>query len=120
MRRQTRFAVKVSGSDDASKYIKAFSAVKGRRIYIYESREIELPFVSARVIYMPAGMADDDVANVIAHEAEHIRRRDSAVILIAWACCAVKAWFNPFLWIAYEMLRRDMEMKLRRGCEQKV
>lgn len=118
VRRQTRFAVRVGGSDDASKYIKAFSAVKGRRIYIYESREIELPFVSGAVrprIYMPAGMADDDAANVIAHEAEHIRRRDSAVILIAWACCAV-SWFNPFLWTAYAMLRRDMEM----SCDEAV
>ena len=64
---------------------------------------------------MPACMADDDAANVIAHEAEHIRRRDSAVILIAWACCAV-SWFNPFLWIAYAMLRRDMEM----SCDEAV
>lgn len=119
VRRQTRFAVKAgSRASDASEYITALSAAKGNRVDIYESSEIELPFVSGVIrprIYMPAGMAGDDAANIIAHEAEHIRRKDSAVILIAWACCAV-SWFDPFFWIAYAMLRRDMEM----SCDEVV
>ncbi len=119
VRRHTRFAVKaVSSAADASEYITALTEAKENRLDIYESSDIDLPFVSGVIrprIYMPVGMTDDDAANIIAHEAEHIRRKDSAVILIAWVCCAV-SWFDPFFWIAYTMLRRDMEM----SCDEAV
>ena len=112
IRRQTRFAVMVRDSTPTA------SADKKRMLNIYESNDIKLPFVSGVIrpkIYMPAGISDDDAENIIAHEEEHIRRRDSVVLCAAWICCAL-SWFDPLLWAGYAILRRDMEM----SCDEAV
>lgn len=119
VRRRTRFAVKVDSGEmrvlpeDLKNNSKKFN-----HLDIYESSALELPFtvgIFRPKVYLPAGMESDDAVNVLAHEAEHIRRKDCAVLAAVWACCAI-GWFYPLLWIVYAMLRRDMEM----SCDEAV
>lgn len=46
---------------------------------------------------------------VLAHEAQHARRHDNAVRLLA-ALLQALAWFNPLLWWALPALRHDQEL----------
>ncbi len=46
---------------------------------------------------------------VLAHEAQHARRHDNAVRLLA-AVLQALAWFNPLLWWALPALRHDQEL----------
>ena len=46
---------------------------------------------------------------ILAHEAQHARRHDNAVRLLAAALQAL-AWFNPLLWWALPALRHDQEL----------
>lgn len=73
--------------------------------------DIDSPFVLGFFrprIYLPAGLAEEDVPHVLAHERTHIRRRDHWVKPLAFLLLAVY-WFNPLLWAAYILLCRDIE-----------
>lgn len=75
-------------------------------------------------IYLPSGMAEEHVAYVVEHEKTHICRKDPITKLAAYAIVCVH-WFNPFVWLAYHFLEKDMEMACdeetlwRIGTEQK-
>ena len=66
-------------------------------------------------IYVPDGMDEADLPQVLAHERCHIRRGDHAVKPLAFLLLAVH-WFNPVLWAAYILLGRDME----NACDERV
>lgn len=83
---------------------------------VYRCGDFGTPFVlglfSPR-IYLPNGLPEDDLPQVLAHERCHIRRGDHIVKPLAFLLLAFH-WFNPALWLAYILLGRDME----RACDE--
>ena len=76
------------------------------------------PFVLGMLrprIYIPAGLDEADLSQVLAHERGHIRRGDHVVKPLAFLLLTVH-WFNPVLWAAYVLLGRDME----NACDERV
>ncbi|NLT97978.1 MAG: hypothetical protein GXW96_07520 [Christensenellaceae bacterium] len=47
--------------------------------------------------------------HVLLHELSHIRRGDTAVCFLA-AVLSVLHWFNPLVWLAFALMRRDIEV----------
>lgn len=70
------------------------------------------------VILLPKGVDWEDAKKlnyILLHEYVHIRRCDTAVKLIAAAALCVH-WFNPFVWVMYLLLNRDLEL----SCDESV
>lgn len=85
---------------------------------VYRCGQWGTPFVLGLFrprIYVPEGMDDAALPQVLAHERCHIRRGDHAVKPLAFLLLAVH-WFNPVLWAAYILLGRDME----NACDERV
>ena len=85
---------------------------------VYRCGSWGTPFVLGLLrprIYMPEGMDDAALPQVLAHERCHIRRGDHLVKPLAFLLLALH-WFNPVLWAAYVLLGRDME----NACDERV
>ncbi|MBP5654746.1 MAG: hypothetical protein J6X33_04475 [Clostridiales bacterium] len=80
--------------------------------------QIDSPFVMGLLkptIYMPQGLADDEMRYLLLHEKTHIRRRDTIFKAIGLLAVALH-WFNPLVWLAYKLFVQDMEM----SCDEEV
>ena len=53
-------------------------------------------------------MDDEQIRNCIRHECMHYKRGDQFANLLLLFLNALY-WFNPFVWIAFYQIRRDME-----------
>ncbi|MCL2572372.1 MAG: M56 family metallopeptidase [Defluviitaleaceae bacterium] len=62
-----------------------------------------------------SGMDEDALEFMLLHELQHIRSKD-ALINVLWIFALCLHWFNPFVWLGWVYLRRDMEAK----CDAKV
>lgn len=85
---------------------------------VYESAKVVSPFVFGIFrprVYLPAGLDAETKGIIIAHENSHIRRGDHIVKLIAFAVLSVH-WFDPFVWLAFLLMTRDMEM----SCDESI
>lgn len=85
---------------------------------VWQSDCIRSPFLLGAIrprIYIPFGTEGDMLRYVLAHERYHIRRRDSAAKVFAFLLLAAH-WFNPFVWLAFALMTRDMEM----SCDEYV
>jgi len=86
------------------------------RVYICDN--IQSPFVfglfSPR-IYVPSGLDGESLQHVLAHENAHIHRRDYLWKPLGYLLLSIH-WFNPFMWVAYTLLCRDIE----RACDERV
>lgn len=85
---------------------------------IWLADHIESPFVLGVFrprIYVPSDTTKEEGLYAIAHEQMHIRRKDHLVKIAAFGITVVH-WFNPFAWVAYVLLCRDMEM----ACDEAV
>ena len=85
---------------------------------VYRCGSWGTPFVLGLLrprIYVPEGMDDAALPQVLAHERGHIRRGDHLVKPLAFLLLALH-WFNPVLWAAYVLLGRDME----NACDERV
>lgn len=103
----------------ALSYLRMWAKVrKAPRLYsnVYRCGDFGTPFVlglfSPR-IYLPDGLPEDDLPQVLTHERCHIRRGDHIVKPLAFLLLSLH-WFNPALWLAYVLLGRDME----RACDE--
>ncbi len=61
------------------------------------------------IIYIPASLVGEAERICLAHEYTHIRRKDYLVKLLAYGIACVH-WFNPFVWLAFYLMEKDMEM----------
>lgn len=66
-------------------------------------------------IYIPSDINEGDIEYIAAHERAHIKRLDHLWKPLGFLLLTVY-WFNPFLWIAYVLLCRDIEL----ACDEKV
>ena len=85
---------------------------------IFQSENVVSPFVLGVVkprIYLPFHMNEQDIEHVIAHENAHIRRKDHLWKPFGFLLLTLH-WFNPFIWIGYVLLCRDIEL----ACDEKV
>lgn len=83
-----------------------------------QSERVDSPFVLGiprPVIYLPYGLPEADLAQVLAHERAHIQRRDHWWKPLGYLLLAVY-WVHPLLWAAYAAFCRDVEM----ACDEKV
>ena len=73
-----------------------------------------LGFIRPR-IYLPSGLCGPAKAHVIAHERSHLSRKDHWWKPLAYVLLSVY-WFDPFVWIAYFLVCRDIEF----ACDEMV
>ncbi len=85
---------------------------------IYESDRLGSAFVLGFVrpkIYLPAGLSAAERECMIKHEKTHIRRGDFLIKPLAFFAVCLH-WFNPVIWLAYDLAMRDMEI----SCDESV
>lgn len=85
---------------------------------IYLSDHISSPFVMGLIkpkVYLPSSMAKTEHTFIIAHEEYHIKRYDHIARIVSFAALTVH-WFNPFVWFAFILSGKDMEM----SCDEAV
>lgn len=85
---------------------------------IYLSDYIETPFVIGWIkpkIYLPSNLNDKEMKYVLLHEKHHIYRKDYWFKMLAYVALILH-WFNPFVWIAFVLSGKDMEM----SCDEAV
>lgn len=85
---------------------------------IYYSEYVNSPFVFGIIkpkIYLPCSITKRQAEAVIRHERVHIKRLDYLVKPLCFFI-AVLHWFNPFVWVAFYLMCRDME----HSCDEAV
>ena len=85
---------------------------------IFQSENVSSPFVLGIIkprIYLPFKINGQYLEHVVAHEQAHIRRKDHWWKPIGFLLLTIH-WFNPFMWLAYVLLCRDIEL----ACDEKV
>lgn len=91
---------------------------KRRDIFIWVSGAVKTPFASgffSPVIYLPENLEAEQKELILEHEKIHIRRLDHVIKPMAMLVCCVY-WFNPFAWLAFYLMERDMES----SCDEAV
>lgn len=92
-----------------------------RSISIRQSDRIDAPLtygIFRPVILMPKGTDWEDTKKlqyILLHEYVHICRYDTVIKLIATLALCIH-WFNPFVWVMYLLLNRDLEL----SCDESV
>lgn len=85
---------------------------------VYGVEGLTSPFVMGFMnpkIYIPLGLDKETESYVLMHERTHLKRGDHLIKLFAFGLLCVH-WFNPFCWIAFIFMSRDMEM----SCDERV
>lgn len=92
------------------------SKKKEHNIYICDG--IISPFVMGVIkpqIYLTTGLSEQEYDCVLAHERGHIKRGDHLWKPLGFIVLVIY-WFNPFCWLSYAMLCKDIEL----ACDEKV
>ena len=85
---------------------------------LFQSENVSSPFVLGLIkprIYLPFNMNGQDLEHVVAHEQAHIHRKDHWWKPLGFLLLTIH-WFNPFVWLSYVLLCRDIEL----ACDEKV
>ncbi len=85
---------------------------------IYEAENLKTPFVLGFVrpkIYLPVGLSIEERSYILLHEQTHIHRKDHIIKILAFLILSIH-WFNPFVWVAFIIMNKDMEL----SCDEKV
>lgn len=85
---------------------------------VYLADHIGTPFVLglwSPAIYIPSCVPVRERFFILAHERHHIRRGDHILKALAWIALCIH-WFNPFVWAAFILAGKDMEM----SCDEAV
>lgn len=85
---------------------------------VFLADHIPTPFVLGvfrPAIYLPSGLAKDELDYILLHERTHICRRDHLTRALAWLAVSIH-WFNPLVWLAFRMAGQDMEL----SCDEAV
>ena len=85
---------------------------------VYETDRVEVPLVMGYLrpkIYLPSFLREEEREYILLHERIHLRRRDYLIKPAAFVIPLLH-WFNPLVWLAYQLLSEDME----RACDEAV
>ncbi len=85
---------------------------------IYRLRGGGSPFVYGVLrprIYLPERIGKEEEQYILLHEQIHIKRGDALFRLLSYLALWLH-WFNPFVWAAFMLSGRDMEM----SCDEAV
>ncbi|TCL57509.1 beta-lactamase regulating signal transducer with metallopeptidase domain [Kineothrix alysoides] len=85
---------------------------------IWQSELVDSPFILGLFhphIYIPSYLDNEQLSYVIAHENSHIRHCDHWIKPVGFLLLGIY-WFNPFIWLAYILLCRDIEF----ACDERV
>lgn len=85
---------------------------------IFLCDHIPTPFILGIIhpkIYLPSSMAEEDMEYVIAHENAHLKSYDHSLKPLGFLLLVIH-WFNPFIWLAYILFCRDIEL----ACDERV
>jgi|GEM_PF-1304826 len=85
---------------------------------VWETSNYDIPFVMPGIpsrIYIPSGIAGRQLDYIIAHERQHIRNLDPLKKCAATVALIIH-WFNPFVWLAFSLIGKDIEMY----CDEQV
>lgn len=85
---------------------------------VFECENIDTPFVLGILkpkIYLPRVLSENEKTYILKHEQIHIKRLDYLVKPFAFLVLCIH-WFNPFVWLSFILMSRDMEM----SCDEKV
>lgn len=85
---------------------------------IRQSELVDSPFILGLFhphIYIPSYLDNEQLSYVILHENSHIRHCDHWIKPIGFLLLGIY-WFNPFIWLAYMLLCRDIEF----ACDERV
>ena len=85
---------------------------------VYRSDAISTAFIIGVLkptIYLPKNLTEQRQRYIIFHEETHLRRKDYLFKFIAFIALAIH-WFNPLVWLAYNLAEKDMEM----SCDEAV
>lgn len=89
---------------------------------VYVADDIKEPFVFgvfSPKIYLPYNLTIEDEYYVVEHEKTHIRRKDPIKKILAFVITGIH-WFNPFVWFAFHMMAKDMEMACDEETVQRI
>ena len=84
----------------------------------WRSDRISTPFAFGLLrprIYLPAGLPEEDLPWVLAHERVHIRRGDTCKKALGLLLLAVY-WFQPLCWLGWRAFCRDLEL----ACDERA
>ena len=85
---------------------------------LWQSEHVKSPFILGMLrprIYLPFSLKEPQLTYVLAHERAHIGRGDHYVKPVGFLLLSVY-WFNPFIWLAFCLLCRDLEQ----ACDERV
>ena len=85
---------------------------------VWQSDRVASPFIFGLFrprIYVPYGLEEPVLEQVLSHERAHLHRRDHWIKPFAFTLLAVY-WYNPLLWVGYILLCRDIEV----ACDERV
>lgn len=87
------------------------------KLQVYHLEGIPSPFLYGKSIYVDASVTGDEkmLHHIILHEYCHFQHRDNFWALIRSLCFALN-WYNPFVWIANDFVKRDCEL----ACDESV
>lgn len=80
--------------------------------------DIDTPFLLGFLnpqIYLPSDIEETQMSYVIRHELVHLKRHDYLWKAVAYIILLIH-WFNPFVWVAYFLFCKDIEL----SCDEKV
>ena len=94
--------------------------INGLGIPVYVTDAVDTPCLFGLVrpaIYLTREAAEDErlLLHAVAHEYAHYRQRDHVWCLVRAACLALH-WYNPLVWLAARLSRRDCEL----ACDERA
>ena len=89
---------------------------QGRAVYTAEGLTSPCLFGLLRpAIYLTPELDENERKHVLAHEYTHFRQGDHIWAVLRGVCLAVH-WFNPLVWLAAGLSRRDCELSCDEGA----
>lgn len=85
---------------------------------IWETDNINTAFVIGIFrprIYIPASLSKKEREHILMHEKMHIKHRDN-IVRVIMLFVNVFYWWNPLVWVATHLMKKDMEM----FCDESV
>jgi beta-lactamase regulating signal transducer with metallopeptidase domain len=119
--RALRASLEAAGSREIAQLERLATSSASRRVRIARSALVSSPCVagsSRPVIILPAAadlLDDDELRMLLAHELEHVRRRD-ALLLSLQPVAGALLWFHPLAWI----LTRSLRIASESACDEAV